>query len=210
MCLPLTRASSDRTQGNMLATTMSNTRGVRAMTQGSNEPLRDYLDRRERELAQEIEELRNQLIPKEAELAEVRRAMSALVMTYGSSLLKDIFAHATSVDASNMPQHSSNTITPDAWLTGSQPTPSPVPMPMPALYDAMSIKQLVIRALWDHFCDTGATADELCDFFGSAYGRHVGRSSLGPQLSRLRGIYIEQVPKTGKWRLIPDSLASPR
>lgn len=184
---------------------MSRTRRAQAMIQDSDEPLRDYLDRRERELVEEIEGLRNQLIPKEAELAEVRSAESALGMTYGRNLLEDISARATSVDASNMLQRSSNAIAPGAWLMGSQSPP--VPIPMPALYDAMTIKQLVIRALWDNFCETGATAAELCEFFRYAYGRDVERSSLSPQLSRLRDIYIEQVAKTGKWQLIPGNFA---
>jgi hypothetical protein len=48
------------------------------------------------------------------------------------------------------------------------------------------MKQLVLKALEEHF-PNGATAIQLIDFFHNAWGRtDVIRSSLSPQLSRLK------------------------
>jgi hypothetical protein len=49
----------------------------------------------------------------------------------------------------------------------------------------LSIKDLALRALRDRFIE-GATAQELIDYFEAAYGRRIERSSLSPQLSRLK------------------------
>ena len=46
-------------------------------------------------------------------------------------------------------------------------------------------KQLVVKALAEHF-ENGATANELLDFFKREWGREVLRTSLSPQLSRLK------------------------
>jgi hypothetical protein len=52
-------------------------------------------------------------------------------------------------------------------------------------YEALTLKQLAIRALRDHFAD-GATTHQLLVHFERAYGRRVERPSLSPQLSRLK------------------------
>src|SRR5260370_7793698 len=48
------------------------------MGQGLDETFREFLERRERELLEDITVRHAELIPKEAELAEIRRAKSAL------------------------------------------------------------------------------------------------------------------------------------
>lgn len=52
-------------------------------------------------------------------------------------------------------------------------------------YQQMTLKQLIIKALKEHFPD-GATANELIDFFSVAWDRDIQRTSLSPQLSRLK------------------------
>ena len=52
-------------------------------------------------------------------------------------------------------------------------------------YESLTIKQLVLKALYGHF-PKGATSRQLREFFRDAWDRHVARESLGPQLSRLR------------------------
>jgi hypothetical protein len=68
----------------------------------------------------------------------------------------------------------------------------------------MTIKQLVIRALTDHFHD-GATPAELRAYILNAYGREITRGSMGPQIARLQEEgTIEQPPgllNEGKWKL---------
>ena len=50
----------------------------------------------------------------------------------------------------------------------------------------LTIKQLVMKALRDHLAE-GATSNELLDFFASEWGRNdVMRTSLSPQLTRLK------------------------
>jgi len=56
------------------------------------ETTRQFLQRRERELVQEVAELRAQLTPKEVELAEVRRAKSAIAKSgVSANLVTGIF-----------------------------------------------------------------------------------------------------------------------
>lgn len=48
----------------------------------------------------------------------------------------------------------------------------------------MTMKQLVMKALEDHFQD-GCTSKQLIVFFRDAWGREVKRANLSPQLYRL-------------------------
>jgi hypothetical protein len=50
----------------------------------------------------------------------------------------------------------------------------------------LSIKELVVRALFERFLVGGATPAQLREYFRDAYGRTIERSSLSPQLSRLK------------------------
>tara|TARA_Y100000588_G_scaffold324806_1_gene358178 strand:+ start:179 stop:742 length:564 start_codon:yes stop_codon:yes gene_type:complete len=49
----------------------------------------------------------------------------------------------------------------------------------------MTLKQLVVKALKEHF-QNGATANQLLDLFERKWGRQIMRTSLSPQLSRLK------------------------
>ena len=50
---------------------------------------------------------------------------------------------------------------------------------------SLSLKQLITKALREHLVD-GATANEMLDFFAKHWGRVIMRTSLSPQLSRLK------------------------
>jgi hypothetical protein len=64
----------------------------------------------------------------------------------------------------------------------------------------MTIKQMIDSALRDHFRD-GATPAELRDYFKTAYGRDVSRSSISPQLARLQDAHRIEPTESGKWTL---------
>jgi hypothetical protein len=70
-----------------------------------------------------------------------------------------------------------------------------------SFYKGMTLKQLVLRALKEHFSE-GATAQQLLEYFRRAYGRAIERSSLSPQLSRLRD--DGHVVLSGKLWMLPD------
>ncbi len=53
-------------------------------------------------------------------------------------------------------------------------------------YASFTIKELVLKALREHFPASGATAKQLLMIFDVVYGRSIERSSLSPQLSRLQ------------------------
>lgn len=53
----------------------------------------------------------------------------------------------------------------------------------------MTIKDMVVKALSEHFI-RGATANQLIEFFEQRWGRKEIRTSLSPQLSRLKDIGI--------------------
>lgn len=128
--------------------------------------VRDMLAEHEADLLNRLKALRDQIIPLERELAEVRRARSAVSMIdYGPEQGQIPFpiGHAP-VNLGSVPDYS--------------PPRSP--------YARLTIKQLVCKALAEQF-ERGATANELLDFFADAYARDdIQRTSLSPQLSRLK------------------------
>jgi DNA-binding transcriptional ArsR family regulator len=138
--------------------------------------LHEYLYRRHHDLTREMEAIKNTLVPKDRELAEIRKAAAKLEEL--AALPSPLFSAATPV-----PQTTSD----EGAGTGR------------------TIKQLIIEALFAHFHD-GATGVELRDHFLTVHGRDIDRTSISPQLTRLReeGI-VEQMtgPDEGKWKLVP-------
>lgn len=62
-------------------------------------------------------------------------------------------------------------------------------MPDPTIPDAandQTIKDLILKALWFGFRKDGATPALLREFIQDIYGREIDRTSISPQLSRLR------------------------
>jgi hypothetical protein len=71
-------------------------------------------------------------------------------------------------------------------------------------FNAMTIKELVVRSLLDHF-KQGAPAASIRDFIRDAYGRTIEPSSLRPQMHRLKSDSIlTHDPATDTWDLTPQ------
>ncbi len=130
--------------------------------------LREFLEARECELVDEIGALRGDLVPKEAELAEIRRAKVAIGMLHpvSASFRMNMEIGTTGDDRGGKE---------DAGAADAE-SPSP--------YVGLTMKRLVIKALMEHF-HKGATTRQLLDFFRHAWNRDISRASLTPQLSRL-------------------------
>jgi hypothetical protein len=130
--------------------------------------LREYLEQREGELLHEIEVLYDRLVPKQAELAEIRRAKEAIgvkiepdmpVTTVGGHGGVGNIRIGLGTIGENRPK-------------GSSP------------YEAMTMKQLILRVLKEQF-PSGATMRQMLDHIRDAWGRDIDRGSFSPQLSRL-------------------------
>jgi hypothetical protein len=134
-----------------------------------------FLKSREAELRTRIQVLSQELVPLEAELADVRRAQKA------------IEPPLTDEEADN--EHG------DEFEI--------VEIVEVDRYKNLSMKQLTLRALKEHF-EKGATAQQLLAFFKDAYGRRdVVRSSLSPQLTRLKR--EKKITREGMiWKISPD------
>jgi len=136
-----------------------------------NQPasLRTYLTERERDLIAQIRQIRRQLNPLEADLADIQRAKAALEQA----------------DANGPP---SSIVSRD-----------PIAEHLYSTYAAMTMKELVLKALAEYF-GNGATAQDLIGFFAANWGRKISRPNLSPQLTRLkRDGLVENID--GKWVL---------
>jgi hypothetical protein len=137
--------------------------------------LHEYLYRRHHDLTREMEAIKNALAPKDRELAEIRKATAKLEEL--AALPSPLFSAAA---------------------------PALQTTPEGGAGTGRTIKQLIIEALFAHFND-GATGVELRDYFLTVHGRDIDRTSISPQLTRLReeGI-VEQMtgPDEGKWKLV--------
>jgi hypothetical protein len=132
------------------------------------------LKERLRELRGEIRELKNALLPLEAEVYQVELGLRAME----GSLIAP-----TGADASrNAVAHHARRANPDI--------------------EKLTLKQIIMKALAEHFAD-GATAIQMLDFFARQWGRQEMRTSLSPQLSRLKE--EGKITLEGKiWRLAPE------
>lgn len=81
--------------------------------------------------------------------------------------------------------------------------------PPEASFAGWTLKQMAVRALQDHF-PNGATANQLLEFFRTAYGRKIRRSSLSPQLSRLAATDGIIVRDGRVWKLAPGRMPEPK
>lgn len=178
------------------------------------EPLRAFLDRREKELADEIATLHRQLAPMEWELSEVRRAKGALGIEastafHGTGTLTISEHPSGPVPAAIAGKGVGFATIVTGTLRGAAPTGTAETIAAPpnlltsflSSHKRLTMKQLVVKALMEHF-ERGATAKQLREFFRDAWGRDIERPNLSPQLSRLRadGV-IELMPDTHVWRL---------
>ena len=120
-------------------------------------PTLKMLRQRRSQLEERKAELKAQLGPVEAEMAEVDAAMRAI--TGHKIAPTGAEGSARSVAHYRRKAH-------------------------PSIQE-MTFKQMVVKALSEYF-KNGATANELLDFFKEEWGREIMRTSLSPQLSRLK------------------------
>jgi hypothetical protein len=126
----------------------------------TEETLRAFINRREKELVSQIAALRGQLEPREKELAELR-SFRALQTIAGGALV-------TRSDLGALGR--------DYGLTHLLPPPKP--------YEEMTIGELAIQALSDGF-PGGAATTRIREFIKDAYGREIAADSLRTQLHRM-------------------------
>ena len=124
-----------------------------------------FLGRREQELLSRIAALRGQLMPLEAELAQVQQ-MRAMLPQPDSKAPSEL---AKAIAAGQAFQSA----------VGASANP----------YAGRTIKDLTIQALIDGF-PNGATTAELGEFMRTGYGRIIGQPSLRTQLHRLKAAGI--------------------
>jgi hypothetical protein len=131
-----------------------------------------FLDRRERELTAQISALNGQLAPKEAELLQIKRVRAAL------NLVTDL-SKSMSSEAEPTANQQTASFNYEAALTrviGGRSMPG---------YQAMTIKELLIQALLDHF-PLGGTAAAIREFIKDAYGKGIEPNSMRTQMHRLK------------------------
>jgi hypothetical protein len=179
------------------------------MSMEQGETLYQYLERRERELSHQIAALKGEIGTREHELAHVRSAKrqigqlgtddkarfgvpgSLAALGAATTRLSDL-AKPVGISLSALGEQMSEggrkiAEALQAGAIGIGPFP-------------LTIKQLIMRALLDHFRQGGATVTELRQFILDAHGRDIDRTSLSPQLTRLRNEgHISLV--NGRWVL---------
>jgi hypothetical protein len=137
--------------------------------------LRDFLEKRELELLERIATLRSELVPLEGELAEIRRAKTAVGSIEDSS--------------GSVPRTKLAEILASSWAPNQSDTPLPLRNSalleaLASPYASLTMKELIVKALDEQF-PSGATTRQMLDFFRDAWGRDIERQNLSPQLSRL-------------------------
>jgi len=149
--------------------------------------LPSFVERRERELIHQLAALHGQIESKERELAQIRQVRAALLPPLPDNNTCDVAANvvgeAVTRRAAALMRQADNA------LVGG----------VPPLTENLTIKEMIVTALSSHFHD-GATPAELRTFIKDVFGREIDRTSLSPQLTRLREEgTIEQ--RNAKWRL---------
>lgn len=141
--------------------------------------LRDMLIERQAELEEQISKLRAQLVPLEEELDETKLARNAVEARV---VLLPANGNASSARSVNYFSQ-----LPSGWP-----------------FRNWTMKQMVRKALEDDYPE-GATARQLLDLFHKEWGRtDIIRSSLSPQLSRLKA--EGEIWRKGLiWRLIDSA-----
>lgn len=151
-----------------------------------------FLNRREQELTHKASALRSQLEFVENELAYVKKAKAATVIS--ASADQQIPAPTQSASFLGVGAVGAAAALQPEVTAALQPKVTPS-------FAEMTIKQLVVQALLDHY-HGGATLADLRKFIHNAYERSIEQSSLRPQMHRLKaqGI-VDYFPRTETWNL---------
>lgn len=137
--------------------------------------VRELLDQREKETVAKLKALRDQITPLEQELWDIRVAKGALQRDTAAQREPQLaLAKPAMIKVDNATSKSATA----PVIPTTDPTRSP--------YFNFTFKRLVVKALADHF-PQGATANQMLDLFANVWGRgDIVRTSLSPQLSRLK------------------------
>jgi hypothetical protein len=185
------------------------------------ETLREFLDRRERELLIELAPAENQVLAIRAELAEIRRARASLEAS-ANQLTGEVNRESVVLDPSLGP---SGEMRPFGF--GSLNEPRRLGLggfvdcdgladgPLTVRQERLSIKQMILMVLEQEvkFRRYGATASEIRESIKNGFGREIEGTSISPQLSRLRDDGFVDVHEN-RWKradprdsLYPNALA---
>jgi len=137
--------------------------------------VRQMLETHEKAIVAKLNALREQITPLEQELLDVRMAKQALDRE-SPATRQPQFALARPSILKVQDAVSHTTADPVVQTTDAARSP----------YARFTIKELVVKALAEHF-PNGATANQMLDVFSNVWGRgDIVRTSLSPQLSRLK------------------------
>lgn len=184
--------------------------------------IREMLNQGEREASTQINQLRGEIATRERELAEVRQSKGIIGIAElfeGARAAVAGFQRLTAAASDAQKRIAAALEVPiemrkrlaDALQTQNIPNldlpklaPPEIVAPS-APYAHLTMKQLVVKALDEHF-PQGATARQLIEFFRFAWDRQIERTNLSPQLSRLyhEGT-IGRVDGTKEWYLVPEN-----
>ncbi len=198
-------------------------------SQQNSKNLRDFLDQRDKELTELVAERKRRIIPCEAELEEIQRAKNALRIDQGpilhaqtNSLRKYLSSREQqlrkTVDevagdlgdimnelAEIRKVKSEIGLSPAKEMSVNDSCETPlaewanVPDSVGIPYQSMTIGQLALLALKDHF-RSGASIAQIVAFFRDKWGREIDRPSLSPQLSRLyKRDEVGRIPSLPGW-----------
>ena len=164
----------------------------------AEETTTQFLYRRHRELLAQISALKGQLEPKEAELMQIAQTLKMLGLlepppnpTNYTDAFRPFLAAGNYLE-----QHAAS----DQMMRENLAKLDEIKVGY-AQYLKMTIKELVIQALLDHFPE-GATITLIREFIREGYGRAIEQSSLRPQMHRLKadGVLIFR-PENETWNL---------
>jgi hypothetical protein len=170
------------------------------------ETIRNFLERRERELLESIRDLWSRLAPLQTELADIQRTKAELAMTTAdrardADLLKRAEALAwTEEDDRECARLEAARMRPAVRIE--------VP-PVAELSLLLTLKGLIYKALGEHF-PNGATSRQLLDFFRVAWDRKIKQRVLSPQLARLQAdgyVECQKDRRPALWKLTPLAAA---
>lgn len=181
----------------------------------AEETTQQFLARRKKELLAQISALKGQLAPKEAELAQITKFEASQMFTetpigvpYEDGNALAALSTSTAIfdalgpDKTNALVRASEAmkLTSSSISAALAESSKSVTLAGSAMSEAisqamgntaslrfahMTIKQMIVQALLDHF-PKGATAADIREYIRDGYGRTVDPSSLRPQMHRLK------------------------
>lgn len=158
--------------------------------------MREFLDRRERELLIELTPAVNQVLAIRAEIAEICRAKASLEASE-EKLTDGVNRLNPSLEPlGELRQFGANLVGASGLAAG------PLTLRQATLDERLSIKQMILMVLEREvkFRRYGATAPEIRESIKNEFGREIEGTSLSPQLSRLRDDGCVDVHEN-RWKL---------